>query len=119
MQAAPTNQMEYRYLGNSGLKVSVFSFGNWLNSNRQEDYEITRDAIKVCFDNGVNFFDTAEIYGTGSAEEQMGRAFKELGYRREDLVVSTKLFKCGDGVNDCFLSRKHIMEGANNSLKRL
>jgi voltage-dependent potassium channel beta subunit len=119
VEAAPKQQMEYRYLGNSGLKVSVFSFGNWLNSNRQEDYEITRDAIKVCFENGVNFFDTAEIYGTGSAEDQMGRAFKELGYRREDLVVSTKLFKCGDGVNDCFLSRKHIMEGAKNSLNRL
>ena len=119
MVEAPKQQMEYRYLGNSGLKVSVFSFGNWLNSNRQEDYEITRDAIKVCFENGVNFFDTAEIYGTGSAEEQMGRAFKELGYRREDLVVSTKFFKCGDGVNDSFLSRKHILEAAKNSLKRL
>lgn len=111
--------MEYRYLGNSGLKVSVFSFGNWLNSNKQEDYEITRDAIKVCYDNGVNFFDTAEIYGDGSAEDQMGRAFKELGYRREDLVVSTKLFKCGTGINDLFLSRKHILEGINNSLRRL
>ncbi len=111
--------MEYRYLGNSGLRVSVFSFGNWLNSNRQEDYEITRDAIKKCFENGVNFFDTAEIYGFGSAEEQMGKAFKELGYKREDLVVSTKLFKSGQGVNDGFLSRKHIMEGVNNSLKKL
>lgn len=112
-------KMEYRYLGNSGLKVSVFSFGNWLNSNKQEDYEITRDAIKICFENGVNFFDTAEIYGTGNAETQMGQAFKELGYRREDLVVSTKLFKCGAGVNDTFLSRKHIVEGLRNSLKRL
>ena len=80
MVSTTANNMEYRYLGNSGLKVSVLSFGNWLNSNKQEDYEITRDAIKKCYESGVNFFDTAEIYGDGSAESQMGRAFKELGY---------------------------------------
>ncbi len=108
-------KMEYRYLGNSGLKVSVFSFGNWLNSNKQEDFDITREAIKVCIDNG----DTAEVYGTGNAETQMGQAFKDLALRREDLVVSTKIYKCGAGVNDTFLSRKHIVEGLRNSLKRL
>jgi len=111
--------MEYRFLGNSGLKVSVLSFGNWLNSNKSDMYEITRDAIKLCKEAGVNFFDTAEIYGSGEAESQMGRAFEELKYRREDLVVSTKLFKCGDGINDTFLSRKHIIEGMENSLRRL
>lgn len=111
--------MEYRYLGNSGLRVSVLSFGNWLNSNKPEDYQITKDAMKVCFDSGVNFFDTAEIYGFGQAETIMGNAFKELGFRREEIVVSTKLFKIGQGVNDAFLSRKHIIEGLNNSLKRL
>lgn len=57
--------MEYRYLGNSGLKVSIVSFGNWVNSNKKEDYELTRDAIKLCFESGVNFFDTAEVYGAG------------------------------------------------------
>jgi hypothetical protein len=57
--------MEYRYLGNSGLKVSVLSFGNWLNSDKPEDYQITRDAMKLCFDAGVNFYDTAEVYGLG------------------------------------------------------
>ena len=74
--------MEYRYLGNSGLKVSVFSFGNWLNSNKQEDYEITRDTMKLCFDAGVNFFDTAEKYGNGNAETMMGNAINELGFKR-------------------------------------
>lgn len=61
------------------------------------------------------------MYGKpeGEAEIQMGLAFKELGYRREDLVVSTKLMACGGGVNDRFNSRKHIIEGLNNSLKRL
>ena len=58
-------KMLYRYLGNSGLRVSVLSFGNWLNSNKAEDYQITKDAMKVCFDNGINFFDTAEKYGDG------------------------------------------------------
>lgn len=111
--------MEYRFLGNSGLKVSLLSFGNWLNSNKPEDYEITRDAMKLCYEAGVNFFDTAEIYGAGQAETLMGKAFKELGFRRESLVVSTKIFSCGTGVNDKFLSRKHIMEAMKNSLARL
>jgi voltage-dependent potassium channel beta subunit len=119
MVEAAKNLMEYRYLGNSGLRVSLLSFGNWLNSNKQEDYELTRDAMKLCLDAGVNFFDTAEIYGFGEAETQMGKAFKELNVKREEVVVSTKLFKIGQGVNDGFLSRKHILEGINNSLKRL
>ncbi len=111
--------MEYRYLGNSGLKVSVLSFGNWLNSNKQEDYEITRDAMKLCFEAGVNFFDTAEIYGFGNAETIMGKAIKELGFKREEIVVSTKIFKIGPGVNDTFLSRKHIVEAIHAQLARL
>ena len=73
----------------------------------------------MCFEAGVNFFDTAEIYGFGSAETIMGKAFKELGFKREEIVVSTKLFKIGDGINDMFLSRKHVIEGLKNSLKRL
>jgi aryl-alcohol dehydrogenase-like predicted oxidoreductase len=80
---------------------------------------LTRDAMKKCYDAGVNFFDTAEGYGFGTAEEIMGRAFKELDLPREELVVSTKLFKIGPKPNDGFLSRKHIIEGAKNSLKRL
>lgn len=117
--ATQASKMIYRYLGNSGLKVSVLSYGNWLVSNKEEDYTVTRDAIKRCVENGVNFFDTAEIYGNGQAEEVLGRALKELGYKREDMVISTKLLRCGTGVNDLFLSRKHIIEGVNNSLKRL
>lgn len=120
VDATPTPiKMEYRYLGNSGLRVSVLSFGNWLNSNKPEDYEITRDAMKMCFAAGINFFDTAEVYGFGEAETLMGKAFKELAMKREEIVVSTKIFKIGAGVNDTFLSRKHIIEGVNNSLKRL
>lgn len=111
--------MIYRYLGNSGLKVSLLGYGNWLNSNSKENYELTRDSIKKCYDAGINFFDTAEIYGFGEAETQMGQAFQELKLKRESIVVSTKIFKIGDGVNDNFMSRKHIVEGLKNSLKRL
>jgi aryl-alcohol dehydrogenase-like predicted oxidoreductase len=119
MEVNKTTKMVYRYLGNSGLKVSALSFGNWLNSDAEENYEVTRDSIKRCLEHGINFFDTAEIYNSGSAETLMGKAFKELNVRREDIVVSTKLWRVGNGVNDMFLSRKHLVEGMNNSLKRL
>lgn len=72
------------------------------------------------YDNGVNFFDTAEVYGAGVAETCMGRAFKELNIPREDIVVSTKMYRISnDYPNAQFLSRKHIIEGLKNSLKRL
>ena len=67
----------------------------------------------------MNFFDTAEAYGFGPAETAMGRAFKELELKREEIVVSTKILRSGIGVNDLLLSRKHIIEGTLNSLKRL
>lgn len=119
VEATPQKNMQYRYLGKTGLRVSVLAYGNWLNSDTEEAYQNTKDCIKACYDAGVNFFDTAEIYGSGQAEIQMGRAFKELNLKREDLVVSTKLWKCGNGVNDKMLSRKHLLEGMDNSLKRL
>lgn len=109
--------MEYRYVGNSGLRVSIFAYGNWLNSDDKGNYEITRDSIKLCYENGINFFDTAELYGSGEAEVQMGRAIKELGYNREELVISTKFFwGTHKHQNAVGLSRKHIMEAAQASL---
>lgn len=68
---------------------------------------------------GINYFDTAEIYGDGNAEIAIGKALKRAGVPRKDYVLSTKIFKCGKGINDSFLSRKHIIEGLTNSLKRL
>lgn len=118
MENKNQSKMEYRHLGNSGLKVSVLSWGNWINSNQGES-EITNETVRLCYEAGINFFDTAEIYGAGKAEEALGVALKKLNARREDLVISTKIFRCGNGQNDNFLSRKHIMEGLNNSLKRL
>ena len=111
--------MEYRHLGGTGLKVSVLGYGNWLNSNDKAAFNFTKDAIKECLELGINFFDTAEIYGMGEAETQMGQALKDLNVRRESIVVSTKIFKIGTGVNDSLGSRKHIIEGLQNSLKRL
>jgi aryl-alcohol dehydrogenase-like predicted oxidoreductase len=86
---------------------------------------LTTDCIKKCIEHGVNYFDTAESYGGGLAEIQMGRSFKELGIKREDIVISTKIFfgekglKDFSNINNKGLSRKHIIEGAKNSLKRL
>lgn len=74
VEANKKDLMQYRYLGNSGLKVSALSYGNWLNSNTEDEYTITRDSMKRCLEYGVNFFDTAEIYFDGAAESQMGRA---------------------------------------------
>ena len=110
------SKMEYRYLGNTGLKVSVFGFGNWVNNFNDE---MTKECFKKCLENGINFFDTAEIYGLGAGETSFGKVIKELNIPREKIVVSTKIFKIGDDPNDSFLSRKHIREGLKNSLKRL
>src|SRR5688572_18659762 len=105
-------QMEYRFLGNSGLKVSALSFGNWLTSNTPELEKQTEECVKRCWELGINFFDTAEVYGRGQAEITMGNALKALNAPREDLVVSTKLFwGPTGGQNKNGLSRKHIIEG--------
>jgi len=112
-----TSKMRYRYLGNSGIQVSVLGWGNWINTSDSEN--IMLETVKLCLESGINFFDTAEIYGNGEGETSLGKAFKSLDVRRESIVVSTKIFKCGTGINDSFLSRKHIIEGLRNSLKRL
>ena len=109
------DKMEYRYLGNTGLKVSALGLGNFVNTGES----ITLETVKCALENGINYFDTAEIYGNGEAETSLGKAFKELKVPREKIVVSTKVYKVGDGPNDTFQSRKHIIEGVRNSLKRL
>lgn len=118
MVESKDNSMVYRYLGNTGLKVSLLSFGYMLASESEKDFEFYRDSVKKCYENGINFFDTAEIYGMGAAERVFGRVLKELNYPRESLVVSAKILKSSTDVN-FLLSRKHIIEGLNNSLKRL
>ncbi|KAK4406048.1 putative voltage-gated potassium channel subunit beta [Sesamum angolense] len=111
--------MQYKNLGRSGLKVSQLSYGAWVTFGNQLDVKEAKSILQCCRDNGVNFFDNAEVYANGRAEEIMGQAIKELGWKRSDIVVSTKIFWGGPGPNDKGLSRKHIIEGTKNSLKRL
>ncbi|WP_448377830.1 aldo/keto reductase [Fervidobacterium sp.] len=109
--------MEYRKVGKWGLKISELSLGTWLTFGNQLDLKSTREVVRYAVYNGINFIDTAEAYANGIAESMLGMILKE--YKREDLVISTKIFWGGDGPNDKGLSRKHLLEGTWNSLKRL
>ncbi len=111
--------MEYRFLGRSGLKVSALSFGAWVTFGNQADTERAQKLMAAAYDHGVNFFDNAEEYAGGLAETIMGKVLRKTGWKRSELVLSTKIFWGGDGPNDQGLSIKHIIEGANASLKRL
>lgn len=112
--------MIFRRLGSSGLRVPVFSLGGWLTLGGTVKGDPVKDIIKTAFDAGINMFDTAEAYAKGQSEIEMGRVIRELGYRRTDLVITTKLFwGTRAGPNDQGLSRKHIIEGTTESLERL
>jgi len=111
--------MEYRYLGKSGLQVSALSLGAWVTFGDQVDENVAYDCMKAAYEAGVNFFDNAEVYGRGNAEIVMGNVIKRMGWHRADLVISTKIFWGGRGVNRRGLSRKHIIEGTNAALARL
>jgi len=111
--------MEYRYLGKSGLRVSALSYGAWITFNDQFAEDTAYDCMVAAYDEGVNFFDNAEAYSAGEAELMMGKVIKKAGWKRSDLVVSTKIFWGGKGINDRGLSRKHIIEGTDAALKRL
>jgi voltage-dependent potassium channel beta subunit len=110
--------MHYRRLGRSGLKVSEISLGAWVTMGAQIDEKTSAELIKTAFDNGVNFFDNADIYANGRAEEVMGKAIKDMP--RQQLVISSKVFwPTMEGPNGRGLSRKHIFESVHGSLKRL
>jgi len=111
--------MEYRYLGKSGLKVSALSYGAWVTFNDQIGEDTAYDCMKEAYDAGVNFFDNAEVYSAGEAENIMGKVIKKSGWKRSDLVLSSNIYWGGKGINDKGLSRKHIIEGTNAALKRL
>ena len=111
--------MEYRFLGRSGLKVSALSFGSWVTFGDQVDEQIAFECMKEAYDAGVNFFDNAEVYAGGDSETMMGNIIKKAGWKRSDLVISTKIFWGGDGPNDAGLSYKHIIEGTDAALKRM
>jgi voltage-dependent potassium channel beta subunit len=111
--------MNYRRLGKAGVKVSELGFGNWLTHGEGGvSDDVARACVRRAFELGINFFDTADKYRRGLAEEVYGRELKV--FRRQDLVLGTKVFlKMSDNVNDRGLSRKHIFEGVHNSLRRL
>lgn len=111
--------MKYRNLGNSGTMVSAISFGGWINYGEGKVAEDTAArSVERAYELGVNFFDLADIYGRGRAESQMGETLKQ--YDRHTLVVSTKVYwPMSDHINDRGLSRKHIFESIEKSLKRL
>ncbi len=111
--------MEYRYLGAAGLRVSALSFGSWVTFGQQVDVDMALESMRVAYEAGVNFFDNAEVYANGRSEEIMGEAFRRAGWKRSNLVVSTKIFWGGEGPNDIGLTRKHIREGVDASLERL
>lgn len=111
--------MHYRRLGNAGMKVSAVALGGWINYGEGKvPQENARQVVETAYDQGINFFDLADIYGNGGAEKQMGDILNQ--YPRHTLVISTKVFwPMSDDVNDQGLSRKHIMESIDKSLQRL
>ncbi|MCJ1373837.1 hypothetical protein MMC20_005067 [Loxospora ochrophaea] len=120
---APLPKMEYRFLGRTGLQVSAISLGGWLTYGGHVEREKTFQCMKTAFDAGINFFDCAEAYSAGESERIMGKAIKMFKWKRNDLVISTKInwgAAYGDNpVNNTGLSRKHIIEGVDASLERL
>ncbi len=114
--------MEYRRLGNAGLKLSALSFGSWVTFRNQVDKKLAEQCIGTAYDAGVNFFDNSEAYANGESERIMGQALKNLNYPRDSLCVSSKAFF---GSYDHpvptqkGLSRKHLVEACHQALQRL
>ncbi|KQQ27334.1 aldo/keto reductase family protein [Frondihabitans sp. Leaf304] len=111
--------MEFRYLGNSGLKISELTYGNWLTHGSQVENDTATACVRKALDVGISTFDTADVYANTQAETVLGEALK--GERRESLEIFTKVYgpTGPKGHNDTGLSRKHITESINGSLKRL
>jgi aryl-alcohol dehydrogenase-like predicted oxidoreductase len=110
--------VEYRRLGASGVKVSEVGLGSWLTYGVGVEADVGKACVAKAYELGVNFFDTADVYGRGAAEEVLGQAL--AGFERSSYVLATKVyFPVGDGPNDRGLSRKHVVEQCHASLRRL
>jgi aryl-alcohol dehydrogenase-like predicted oxidoreductase len=111
--------MDFRYLGDSGLQISAITYGNWLTHGSQVENDVATRCVRAALDVGITSFDTADVYADGQAEQVLGAALN--GERRESLEIFTKVYwPVGPrGKNDTGLSRKHIMEGIDASLRRL
>ena len=114
--------MEYRRMGKTGLQLSVLSYGSWVTFTKQIDDAASAKLMHLAYDNGVNFFDNAEIYSRGESEKMMGRVIKASGWERSSFVVSSKVFFGWRGENNkpnqTGLSRKHITEACHEALQR-
>lgn len=116
--ATYSEAMEYRRLGSSGMYISEISYGNWITHGSQVEVAAANACVKTAYDLGITTFDTADVYAQTKAETVLGKALK--GYRRESYELFTKVYwPTGSGKNDRGLSRKHIIESCNASLKRL
>lgn len=115
--------MEYRRLGKSGLQVSVLSFGSWVTFHKQIEDGIADELMGIAYDEGINFFDNAEVYALGKSEEMMGRVLKKKNWDRTSYVLSSKAYFGWRGKenkpNQTGLSRKHLVEACNEALQRL
>ncbi|XP_035378488.1 voltage-gated potassium channel subunit beta-2 isoform X2 [Electrophorus electricus] len=117
---SPKRQLQfYRNLGKSGLRVSCLGLGTWVTFGGQITDEIAEDLMTLAYENGINLFDTAEVYAAGKAEMVLGSIIKKKGWRRSSLVITTKIYWGGKAETERGLSRKHIIEGLRASLERL
>ena len=115
--------MEYRRLGKSGLQVSTLSFVSWVSFSKQINDKVAEELMGIAYDNGVNFFDNAEVYALGESEKMMGRVLKKKKWDRTSYVISSKAFWGWRGKenkpNQTGCSRKHLVEACNEALQRL
>ena len=115
--------MEYRRMGRSGLQLSVLSFGSWVSFHKQIDDSIADELMGIAYDNGVNFFDNAEVYANGESEKMMGRVLQKKNWDRTSYTISSKVYWGWRGKqnkpNQHGLSRKHIVEACHEALERL
>jgi len=111
--------MQYRRLGQSGLKVSALSFGSWVTFHKQIDLAASMTLMRQAYEAGINFFDNAEAYASGESERLMGEALRQLGWPRSSYIVSTKVYWGGKLPTQKGLSRKHIRDACDNGLRRL
>jgi len=115
--------MEYRRLGRSGLQVSLLSFGSWVSFSKQINDKAADELMGIAYDNGINFFDNAEVYALGESEKMMGRVLKKKKWDRTSYTVSSKAFWGWRGAdnkpNQTGCSRKHLTEACNEALQRL
>ncbi len=111
--------MEYRRLGKTGLKISELSYGSWVTFANQLDFDNASEIMKLAYENGINFFDNAEVYAAGKSEIIMGKVLKKFGWSRDSFIISSKVFWGGDKPTQRGLSHKHIKDACDNALKRL